>query len=218
MRAALIARGPRAAPTQRARPAARPPAKCSPPSSCPLARPFPARRVLLPPASHSFSSAPLSFASTVCMASSFLLLALPASPRACAHTHLIHASSASPPTPPLPFARPVPLPLLSFSPTPALPATAIPFLPLTRRARMEPLPLPALCFSTPSPLRSLALARLDPSSPRCSAVSHPSMSFLCLPAEMFCPSGPRAPPSAVLDSIPPLLPPNLLCPAPHTIC
>ena len=166
MRAALIARGPRAAPTQRARPAARPPAKCSPPSSCPLARPFPARRVLLPPASHSFSSAPLSFASTVCLASSFLLLGLPAGPRAGAPTHLVYSSSSLPPAPPPPFARPVPLPSFSFSPTPALPASASPFLPRARSARMEPLRLPAVCLSTPSPLRSLALARLDPSSPR----------------------------------------------------
>ena len=179
MRAAHIARGPRAAPTQRARPAARPPAKCSPPSSCPLARPFPARRVLLPPASHSFSSAPLSFASTVCLASSFLLLGLPAGPRAGAPTHLVYSSSSLPPAPPPPFARPVPLPSFSFSPTPALPASASPFLPRARSARMEPLRLPAVCLSTPSHLRSLALARLGPSSPRCSAAYHPSMSLLC---------------------------------------
>ena len=82
----------------------------------------------------------------------------------------------------------IPLPPLSFSPTPALPATAIPFLPSARSARMEPLPLPALCLPAPSPLRSLALPRLDPSSPRCSAPSHPSMSFLCQlrPSSYLC--------------------------------
>ena len=43
----------------------------------------------------------------------------------------------------------------------------------------NPLPLPVLCLSTPSPPRSLARARLDPSTLRCTAVSHPSMFFLC---------------------------------------
>ena len=179
MRAALIARGPRAAPTQRARPAARPPAKCSPPSSCPLARPFPARRVLLPPASHSSSSAPLSFASTACMASPFLILCLPASPRPCAPAHLTHASSTLPPRLlrlPSPGPCHYPLPpsrrLRRSQPQPS-PSPRI------RRARVEPLPLPVLCLSTPSPPRSLARARLDPSTLRCTAVSHPSMFFLC---------------------------------------
>ena len=114
----------------------------------------------------SFSLTPLSFAQTVCMASPFLLLGLPAGPRAGAPTHLVYSSSSLPPAPPPPFARPVPLPSFSFSPTPALPASASPFLPRARSARMEPLRLPAVCLSTPSPLRSLALARLDPSSPR----------------------------------------------------
>ena len=121
----------------------------------------------------------VSFAHTACMASPFLVLCLPASPRPCAPAHLTHASSTLPPRLlrlPSPGPCHYPLPpsrrLRRSQPQPS-PSPRI------RRARVEPLPLPVLCLSTPSPPRSLARARLDPSTLRCTAVSHPSMFFLC---------------------------------------